>query len=753
LLTCFLLLYTWPAKAQESWSSQVDLGGVPLTSEPTAVSGGPHRLDVFYRGPNNHLWTSWWNGEQWWSAPVDLGGVELTSAPTAVVKARNQVDVFYRGPNGHLWASRWPDTPGGVWWSAPVDLGGVALTSAPTAISRALNQIDVFYRGPNNHLWTSRWPDAPGSIWWSAPVDLGGVSLTSAPSAVTRTPNQITVFYRGPNNRLWASQWPDTPGGQWWGAPVDLGGVALTSGPGAVANARHEVDVFYAGQNQHLWTSWWPDIAGSPWWSGPVDLGGARLDAAPAAVAAARNQLDVFYRGPNGHLWTSWWPAEPWYDTQTRQPSPRPAPYDLVTRVFDPDNGLPLNPVLGSQAWTPAQLAEPALCGGGNPWQAPCTTQVTTIDNNRAKCPTGILGGHANWGPALYEGVVRWENHSYYLQDDDYSFALFRDDLAGMTKVDVGNQEYLHSEFNSDETINHFHTWYWDALHNAVDRDAGVGGVLSGIKPGPYTRTRALFDGKQAIIMGLYGLDCAHDCGAELHPVYAFAVHLKDDPNDDTWAIFVRNWGDEGYCSSGQEKVNPRSPLTFSFRLKRAGATGVSSIPAAASDRAGQNGTVVWGDSNRGGAGLSWSGPVLVPSEGATVTFRLPPPEENGRFNGMLHLRWTVDPNTATTIPYRQTFTSVPPSPATLPHVIREWEPEAAEAQTTRAIQRMSPAQRESLANYWAGSKPPSPTAIRLSPTTAASPEPPRVAHRVIPVPDETRRKREAYVNDILRRQ
>jgi hypothetical protein len=82
----------------------------------------------------------------------------------------------------------------------------------------------------------------------------------------------------------------------------------------------------------------------------------------------------------------------------------------------------------------------------------------------------------------MYEGRVFWENHTYYLQDD-CSFPLYSDDLAGMTQFDVNKglyQRYLHSEFDSDETINHFHSWFWDQLHKAVDADTPVGNGLFG---------------------------------------------------------------------------------------------------------------------------------------------------------------------------------------------------------------------------------------------------------------------------------
>src|SRR5713226_1450248 len=93
--------------------------------------------------------------QQWWSAPVDLGGVGLASGPAAVSGGLHKVDVFYRGPNDHLWTSWWPDKHDGQLWSAPTDLSGVTLASEPVAVTGGVHRIDVFYRGPNNHLWTS----------------------------------------------------------------------------------------------------------------------------------------------------------------------------------------------------------------------------------------------------------------------------------------------------------------------------------------------------------------------------------------------------------------------------------------------------------------------------------------------------------------------------------------------------------------------------------------------------------------------
>ena len=77
---------------------------------------------------------------------------------------------------------------------------------------------------------------------------------------------------------------------------------------------------------------------------------------------------------------------------------------------------------------------------------------------------------------------------------------------------------------------------------------------------GPQRRSRQSDDAAtkkkflgHTILTGMFGLDGEHGLKSELHPLYAMAT-LRDDfensPSDEAWLIFVRNQGDEGYCSS-----------------------------------------------------------------------------------------------------------------------------------------------------------------------------------------------------------
>jgi len=292
-----------------------------------------------------------------------------------------------------------------------------------------------------------------------------------------------------------------------------------------------------------------------------------------------------------------------------------PLPFDVIATSTDP-SGWWLDPKWGAQVSSPGMLPDPGACPNSQPWKPACTSVATWEDGSSWKCPG--YGPHANFGGATYRGVIAWDEHSS--NDDDYNFLLWPFGNAGFT---ASNPNGLVLEFDSDETIDHFHTSWWNALHQKVDSgDAKT-----------WLETTTTHD---AIAFGVLGLDCAHGCHSELHPVFALAVHVNADPNNDTWAIFVRNWGNEGYCSTGTEALDP-SISSFTVFIPRAGATNVHVVSAEFLSR-----------------GVGASGPFVqfVPG-GANVTFGFPPPDKRERINGVLKLQW--DGTSATPAPYSAT--------------------------------------------------------------------------------------------------
>jgi len=61
-----------------------------------------------------------------------------------------------------------------------------------------------------------------------------------------------------------------------------------------------------------------------------------------------------------------------------------------------------------------------------------------------------------------------------------------------------------------------------------------------------------IFNG-YTIITGMFGLDGEHGMKAEFHPLFAFSTRrdsFENSASDEVWLMFVRNQGDEGFCSS-----------------------------------------------------------------------------------------------------------------------------------------------------------------------------------------------------------
>lgn len=333
---------------------------------------------------------------------------------------------------------------------------------------------------------------------------------------------------------------------------------------------------------------------------------------------------------------------------------------------FD-DNAILLNPIWASQK--SGQLPNPSSndCGG-KPY-ANCTTQTTTHDNGTFCGGVSTLwvqadyDGHFNWAAGTYAGLITWSHLATF--DRDYNFKLAPPDQAGLTTAN----RTLKLEFDSHETINYFGTPWWDSFHKAVDQSEAA--------------ARQMVDGRFAIATGLVGLDCSHECRSELHPVWAMAIRVEDDPSDEVWAIFVRRWGNEGFCSDDQHYLEGLQGNTYTFRLPwRPGASSVAVSQ-----------TTVF----RSRLGVA-SGPDVLwaPNQGVLVSFTMPvlsqvPTSQfplGERVHGELHLQWTGSGTIGTlgTLARRPSLTAT-----TRAQAEQEDEPESRFAQL---VTRMNPVQR-----------------------------------------------------------
>ena len=359
---------------------------------------------------------------------------------------------------------------------------------------------------------------------------------------------------------------------------------------------------------------------------------------------------------------------------------------NLAWDARDP-NGLPHNPRwafqrVGADGQMP--LADPEKqCGGfpttnaessrrGDPQ---CTDQNTSVDLpmrwHKPVCGAeflsdgrwGKLRGHVNWRPVTVSGYLTWNDVSerYPFGDGDYTLSLEPADNDGTTRrpgltsyntVEGYNLYAYHIEFNGVETVAHFgHPW-WLVYRERV----GSGEVPAASDP----RLGQILNGTFAVVTGLFGLDAEHQGYSELHPVYALSmlVSCADTPDangyfNDEWAIFVRNWGNEGFCADWHAYHMLDLPgAVYTFRIPLPGVNPAS---------------VQLGERTRFLANLPrpdasthpGRGPFLVPdTQGVAVRFQLPESagpisQQNDppRLHGLLHLQWKASARAARTCP------------------------------------------------------------------------------------------------------
>ena len=278
--------------------------------------------------------------------------------------------------------------------------------------------------------------------------------------------------------------------------------------------------------------------------------------------------------------------------------------FDVLSEYLDP-NGLPYNPWWSWQLRpeNTDEIPSTSSChdfstrdttlGIPNAFMSPyfsdCTDQadLSTVDLAAADSLCwyrlgtapyigSTFAGHVNWFPVTLEGRAEWGDHSdfpYPFGDDDYTFTFVNENDGN--PLSVNGRSGLHVEFDSDETIDHFTATDWDGtstgewqkLHDAVDASESAKSELASCQNGQVyppcsnelqtqlqqtmDSPTGLFDG-HTILTGMFGLDTEHDLKAELHPLFAMATRrdkVENSPDDEAWLIFVRNQGDEGYCS------------------------------------------------------------------------------------------------------------------------------------------------------------------------------------------------------------
>jgi hypothetical protein len=137
-----------------------------------------------------------------------------------------------------------------------------------------------------------------------------------------------------------------------------------------------------------------------------------------------------------------------------------------------------------------------------------------------------------------------------------------------------------------------------------------------------------MIDGHQAIETGLVGLDCEHGCYTEVHPIMGLSVQATSSvAGEDEWALFARNWGNEGYCSQDLHYLDLFNSTYVVMLPWKAGATGgtvdLANSKFLTDQSAAVNPTV-----------------TFIPNVGVKVAIPLQAPESQHSVDGQLFIKW-----------------------------------------------------------------------------------------------------------------
>jgi hypothetical protein len=289
--------------SQTQWAGHTNLDGY-ITGNPVVGRNLDGRLQAFYRGGDKQAWTTWQNGANqyasWSGVHKALGGqLQMASEPAVIRNSDGRLQMFYRGYDGNIWTT-WqtsanvPDS----WQQGHLMLGATGTTS-PVVAKNVDGKIVLLWTNAGGGLVTRTQATAGVPDSWGAATQLGG-ALQSGFTVGTNLTGALEVFYRGSTDKQVWHLWQTTPGGAFNSGHYPLGG-QVVGRPTVARNADGRLEVFYRGEDSKAWHLWQLSPSGS--WSGHTTENGT-LTADPSLSVNADGRLQLAYRGYDAQPWT-----------------------------------------------------------------------------------------------------------------------------------------------------------------------------------------------------------------------------------------------------------------------------------------------------------------------------------------------------------------------------------------------------------------------------------------------------------------
>lgn len=291
---------TQTAVGANTWTAHVNLAG-GLTSNPVAIANADGRLEVFVKGTDNQIYhrSQLSAGSSNWTTWAGLAGPAPAAAgdPAVVRNSDGRLQVFYRGGDNLLYTIN-QSSAGSNTWSFTTNLAGT-LISDPAVVLNADGRVEVFAVLTDNGI-SHIWQTSAGSINWSSWFGLGGFTNSLKPDGARNTDGFLQVFFRdaGTTGLSFFRQSPSFPGG--WSPSTSLGG-GLVSAPAVGINADGRLEIFIRGTDNQLHHIWQTAPSSSTWSAWTPLGGGLTSGAAPAQNANGR--VAVIVRGLDNALY------------------------------------------------------------------------------------------------------------------------------------------------------------------------------------------------------------------------------------------------------------------------------------------------------------------------------------------------------------------------------------------------------------------------------------------------------------------
>ena len=187
---------------QDDISNLEDLGG-DLSTGVSAVSWGPDRMDIVGASDEQEVQHIYYDGTKWseWES-LPGSNVSITE-PTIVSWGVNRLDIFGINLNdGALWHTAWD----GSQWLAWESLGGSNLLSPVAAKSWGPNRIDILALGEDNSYYYKFWD---GSQWNPTDATLyqKAGNFSSVPALASWGVNRLDIFGVTTDKKLAHQTW------------------------------------------------------------------------------------------------------------------------------------------------------------------------------------------------------------------------------------------------------------------------------------------------------------------------------------------------------------------------------------------------------------------------------------------------------------------------------------------------------------------------------------------------------------------